>query len=248
MHWVAYRAGWRYVVRLPWAGAAIADSARGNEPMSEDRSARRPEPVPPLESPHPFAPPGEPIELYNGLVSGVAEGPRGGVIRMICRGRKGVRWKVFPESGDWSVELGVQEAVLDVRGRAVKVDLHRKTRFDGWVNAVSFGDSNGSASRLVVQWMNLPEILGQIPLKLENGGMRLWMGRWHIELDDWTITLDSRPDLGKMIEAAEADEMHVLTHVMEIRGKGGRDFDCNRAIALLECLRVTFSFAFGRWV
>jgi len=49
---------------------------------------------------------------------------------------------------------------------------------------------------------------------------------------------------------AQASDIHlyVLTHVMEIRRVDHGDFDVDAVERLLDCLRLTFSFAFGRWV
>jgi hypothetical protein len=97
---------------------------------------------------------------------------------------------------------------------------------------------------VVVHWVNLPNILARGRIATDS---HCWNGRWQTEVDGWRLTLDRRHDYDSITEKKTAP-MFVLTHVMEVRRVDGTSFDVASASQLLECLRVCFSFAFGRWV
>lgn len=97
---------------------------------------------------------------------------------------------------------------------------------------------------MVVHWVNLPNILAGGRIATDS---HCWNGRWQTEVDGWRLTLDRRHDYDSVTET-ETASLFVLTHVMEVRRVDGASFDVASVSQLLECLRVCFSFAFGRWV
>ena len=119
----------------------------------------------------------------------------------------------------------------------------------GWSNGATFGSDKAPVKKIVAHWFNLPDWHGPDMLEAaaEDGGQCRWRGRWMMEADGWTITLDVRPDHPSVWRDLHLAEVYVMTHVMEIRRTGSADFTAEDAEPVLQALHVGISFALGRW-
>lgn len=226
--------------------------------MSDAKEAEHQLGETPLVPAYPFNGPGESILLYDGPIGGLAQGDWPGSIELCCTPRHGVNWKIEHQDygflnldGPVSLRLtqhGADQFVEAQRGPyTVTSDMAAVST--GWISTAVLGRSDPRLSRVLVHWMNLPHVTGSISLAdSTEADTRVWRGRWRTEVDDWTLTLDVRPDYSAAMEQADTTHLYVLTHVMEIRRIDGGDFDVASVEKLIECLRVSFSFAFGRWV
>jgi hypothetical protein len=214
------------------------EGERGNEPLT---------PI------HPFNQPGEAIEVYSGPIGGLYDGALEGTVRLVPFPSPGLRWQVD---------------VSNVKGYSM---MHRPgDRFDltagtmighGTVSSTSFNYiagispflefvSGDPVDRALVHWMNLPDYNGNTTLRYIGGdGTTTWRSsRLAMELEGWSVTLDGRPDNGSLFKEDVGLARYVLTHVMEIRRTDGTSFDVENARRLIDALRLSLSFAAGRWV
>jgi hypothetical protein len=203
----------------------------------------------PLEPVYPFNQAGASIVLYEGPVGGVQESARAGAVELSLGSRPSLRWWVEAEKGDRYDHRDVGSVRLRRRGREWTVAAHRRSAIDGWIDQAEFSTPNADLRRVLVHWLNLPDVIGPIGLvRSEGGRSHWWAGRSRIEVDGWRLTLDTRPDHGDAFKDADTVHVYVLTHVMEIQRIDGSSFDVSAVQHLLEALRVGLSFAFGRWV
>ena len=203
----------------------------------------------PLEPAYAFNEPGASIVLYEGPLAGLADGERRGRIELNCGPRLGLRWYAALQPGDHRLEPGRTSVIVRRDGQDWAIEAHERSAAEGWINTAVFPRPNTRLQRVLVQWMNLPNIVGPISLHVSSGGTkRRWAGRWRADIDGWHLTLDVRPDHVEAMAQASDIHLYVLTHVMEIRRVDHGDFDVDAVERLLDCLRLTFSFAFGRWV
>ncbi|WP_446216281.1 hypothetical protein [Micromonospora sp. IBHARD004] len=211
--------------------------------VDEDRNA---EPLTPVYG---FSEPGASIVLHSGPLGVVGTAARSGRVELSLGSRPGLRWHVEPDEGDQLGDLGAVRLRLHRRGRQWTVDAHQRSINEGWINHAEFAEPSVDLRRVLVHWMNLPNILGPIVLFAAGSGRRQWWaGRWQAQVDGWVLTLDGRPDHRDALKDAHLQHVHVLTHVMDIRRSDGSSFDVPAVRHLLESLRVGLSFAFGRWV
>jgi hypothetical protein len=203
----------------------------------------------PLTPVYAFGEPGMPIVLYDGLLRTVGPTECPGRVLLSLESHKGLRWHAEPSEGDRLGDLGAVPLQVQRRGRQWTIDAHCRSDNEGWINYAEFATPNAALQRVLVHWMNLPDIVGKVGLFASNaGGKHWWAGRWEAQVDGWTLTLDSRPDHREVLKDAHLRHLYVLTHTMEIRRSDGSSFDVPAAKHLLEALRVGLSFAFGRWV
>lgn len=211
----------------------------GNDPRAET----------PQDPAYDFNAPGASVALYEGPIAGVAAGERPGRIELNCGPRVGLRWHVDLQPGDHRPLADETELVVRRGGQDWPVDAHERSLGEGWINAAAFPRPNARLQRVLVQWMNLPNIDGQIILTTHRDGTPpWWRGRWRADVEGWHLTLDVRPDYADTMAHVHDTYLYVFTHVMEIRRTDQGEFDIDDVESLLDCLRVTFSFAFGRWV
>ncbi|WP_435212262.1 hypothetical protein [Streptomyces sp. bgisy034] len=210
----------------------------------------------PLEPVYPFNPPGAPIVLHSGPVCGHWEGYRNGVIELKCQPGVEVRWQIQHEARDLStIDRDVVTLGFERHGHQWNLDASQRSwemtndeiTTDGWINSAKLERTDAQLKRVLVHWMNLPRIDGPIGLQYPDG-LRRSSGRWRVEVDGWSITLDSRRDYRKAMKSSMREDLYLLTHVMEIRRMDGDEFTASAVERLIECLRVTLSFASGHWV
>ena len=203
----------------------------------------------PLQPAYAFNAPGASVVLYEGPIAGLADDERPGRIELNCGPRVGLRWRAHLQPGDHRLEPGKTTLLVRRAGQDWAIDAHERSGGEGWINMAAFPRPNARLQRVLVQWMNLPNIVGPMRLFESNGDTkRWWRGRWWADIDGWHLTLDARPDHTEALAHAHKTHLYLLTHVMEIRRADHGEFDIDAVERLLECLRVTFSFAFGRWV
>lgn len=206
---------------------------------------------------YPFNAPGESVLLHDGPIGGFAGSDWPGTIELCCLPRLGVNWKIEHEDYASLNLVGPTSLRLKHRGVDRVVEAHRGSYTvtgdkgpvsTGWIGTAVLGKSDARLARVLVHWMNLPHIDGPIGLVDVAGHSFRSRGRWRTEVEGWSLTLDVRPDYVDAMKRADTTHLYVLTHVMEIRRTDGSSFDPAAVEKLIECLRVSFSFAFGRWV
>lgn len=203
----------------------------------------------PLRPAYAFNEPGASVVLFEGPIAGLADGERRGRIELDCGPHAGLRWRAELQPGDHRIEPGKRSMTVRRAGQDWAIEAYERRGGEGWINMAAFQRSHARLQRVLVQWMNMPNIVGPIGLFVSSGGTeRRWSGRWRADIDGWHLTLDVRPDHVEAMAQASDTHLYVFTHVMEIRRADHGEFGIDAVDRLLDCLRLTFSFAFGRWV
>jgi len=109
------------------------------------------------------------------------------------------------------------------------------------------GKADAALKRVVTHWFNLPNFHGSIALTRTTEADDWWLGRWEIEVGGWKLTLDVRPDHGRVWRNLHEAHVYVMTHVVELRRADGAAFTAAEVEPLLTALHVGVSFALGRW-
>ncbi|PUB20179.1 hypothetical protein C8K30_1174 [Promicromonospora sp. AC04] len=217
-----------------------------SEPDDEHGS----EPLTPI---YPFNAPGEAIYLYSGPIGGLNGSGLKGTIRLVPFPSPELRWQVrAPETAGRHPRIGHV-------GDRFELTAGRMTGHST-VSSASFDSVTGSSSHLefesgdllenaLVHWMNLPNYLGNETLQYTNSDGSTWSrSRLALEIDGWSITLDGRPDGESLFKEDVGLARYVLTHVMDLRRADGSSFELESARRVIEALRLSLSFAAGRWV
>jgi hypothetical protein len=216
----------------------------------EPEDERGNEPLMPI---YPFNQPGEAIDLYSGPIDGLYDSALEGTIRLVPFPSPDLRWQMdVPNAEGYST--------MDRLGDVFDLTAGGMTGH-GRVSSTSFGsvagicpslefESGDPVDRTLVHWMNLPDYNGNTILRhIGNDGSMTWApGRLTLEVDGWSITLDGRPGNGCLFKEDVGLARYVLTHVMELRRPDGTSFDVESARRVIEALRLSLSFAAGRWV
>lgn len=204
----------------------------------------------PVAVPYGWNEAGEAVVVYVGGISGFRNGARPGRIELTCGVKPGLDWSVELRDDEyWRAEPDFID--LETVDRALPARFKAGCRHSdgGWINDVTVGDLDTPIRRMVAQWINLPLSVGYSRLREENdGSVREWTGRWAVEVEGWSVIIDRRFNLSAAIAAAEDQSCSVLSHVMEIRRTNNEEFAATDGRDLLECLRVSLSFGFGRKV
>ncbi|GAA2117746.1 hypothetical protein GCM10009759_64430 [Kitasatospora saccharophila] len=204
----------------------------------------------PLTPPHGWNAPGETVVLYEGELSGFKRGPRQGRVELTFGARPSLEWTVeLREEDYWGLDNNGSEITTVDRTPAITFTANTRRNNAGWINSTHLGDQQIRLGRLVAQWVNLPLSVGNATLEERKGERtRYWRGRWSFDVDGWTVTTDERPDLSDALRTATDQLTSVLTHVVELKRTNGEDFSLAKGREVLECLRVSLSFGFGRKV
>lgn len=217
-----------------------------SEPDDEHGS----EPLTPI---YPFNEPGEAIDLYSGPIGGLNGSGLKGTIRLFPFPSPELRWQVgSPETEDRHPRIGHVGDRFELT--AGEMTGH------GIVSSASCDSVTGSSSHLefesgdllenvLVHWMNLPNYLGNKTLHYTNTDGSTWTrSRLTFEIVGWSITLDGRPDSESLFKEDVGLARYVLTHVMDLRRADSSPFELESARRVIEALRLSLSFAAGRWV
>lgn len=191
------------------------------------------------------------VSLYDGPIVITGGMERHGTIDLTLRSNTpSVRWNIVPALQDTPWIGQAVDLTLMRHGQNWSVPAHGATSSGGWINHAEFGKPGVRLQRLITNWINLPNISASARIVVDeaNGQSHCWIGRWQIDVDVWRITFDRRHDYGSAIMGADSASTFTFTHIMELRRVDGGNFDVDAAKQVLECLRVCFSFAFGRWV
>lgn len=199
----------------------------------------------PIQGIVPLGRAGEPIKLFEG--AGTVDGVAVGDLAIWMAAKRGCDLCWSSTGRFWEPTLG-QRLLRFRHPRFGEVELPvRQNNSEGrgdWATA-EFGSGVG-LQRVVVHWMNLPEIVPATPLQV---GGRTWLGRWTASAGGWRLTLDLRPDHAEILRAADLeDEQYVVTHIGELRREDGRSFEAGEAEDVLFGWQLALSFALGRWV
>lgn len=188
--------------------------------------------------------------MHEGELAGFKRGPRYGRIELTFGAKPRLEWAVEPQAEDyWGLDSNGSEITIVDRTPAITFTANTRRTHAGWINSTHPGDQNTLLERLVAQWVNLPLSEGNTLLGEDNGeGTPPWRGRWSVDADGWTVTIDQRPDLTDALQTAADQHTSVLTHVMELKRTNGEVFSLAKGREVLECLRVSLSFGFGRKV
>lgn len=123
---------------------------------------------------------------------------------------------------------------------AQTVRISRNTRL---INHAEYLLPDVELVRVRLDWIALPSVRARGRIATDDA---CWCGRLQFSAECWKITLDKYFD--DRSEAADKDAADYRpTHTMEMCRADGRPFDVATVKVVLECLRVSFSFAFGRW-
>ncbi|MFH9468714.1 hypothetical protein ACH4LT_15705 [Streptomyces clavifer] len=202
----------------------------------------------PLSPVYPFNAPGEPIALYDGPVVGSAGTEVPGVVQYDCSPKPGISWRLHYEDHDLTPTDQTELSLLDL---GFDLPVFARDAVSGWCNGASYGDPTAPLDRLVAHWFNLPRWHGSAHLAAhaaDGTPLLVPAGRSVYEADGWKITLDVRPDHNAAFSDVRKANVHVMTHVMEIRRLNGNTFTAAEVSPVLSALHAGLSFALGRWV
>ncbi|MGI5180577.1 hypothetical protein ACQEVZ_30115 [Dactylosporangium sp. CA-152071] len=207
----------------------------------------------PLKPIYPYNQPGEAIDLYSGPIGGLYDDTVEGTIRLVPYPTPDLRWDVAVPNTEGRSTIDRLGGTFDLTagsmvGRAT-VSATSDSRVSGISGSLEF-ESGKPVTRALVHWMNLPDYNGNATIRYDgDDGSKTWThSRLALEIEEWSITLDGRPGNGSLFKEDTGLARFVLTHVMEIRRTDGSTFDAESARLLLDALRLSFSFAAGRWV
>jgi hypothetical protein len=203
----------------------------------------------PLEPAYALGQPGDTILVYAGDVEGVYPRTREGRIELSLGPTPSLAWSIEREPDDCMRELHDLTLVIERRGQRWAVEASPKGRESGWINNCVLGSAHAKLSRVLVNWVNVPSILGHVALtaEVENRTFH-WAGRWRAVVDGWSLVIDERPDHARVFRQARLAHSSVMTHVMEIKRDAGHLFSVEEVEKLIEALRMSLSFAVGSWV
>ncbi|MFB6396504.1 hypothetical protein AAFH96_25880 [Polymorphospora sp. 2-325] len=205
----------------------------------------------PLTPIYPFNQPGEAVDLYSGPIGGLYDSALEGTIRLAPFPSPGLRWEVDVPDADGYLMNSPRDLFDLTAGRMTGRGLVTSTSFGsaaGTLSSLEF-ESGDPMDRVLVHWMNLPDYSGNATLRYDTDGSRTWTsGRLALEVDGWGLTLDGRPDNSRLFKDDVGLARYVLTHVLELRRTDGASFDSDSAKRVIEALRLSLSFAAGRWV
>ncbi|MBL0888561.1 hypothetical protein [Myceligenerans indicum] len=206
----------------------------------------------PLTPIYPFNEPGEAIELYSGPIGGLDRSDLNGTIRLVPFPSPGIRWQVeLPDAEGHHLRIGLRDEFELTAGGMTGHAMINSTSLDSVVGISSHleFESGDLLEYALVHWMNLPNYTGNTPLHYTDSCRSTWTrGRLTLEIDGWRITLDGRPDSGSLFKEDIGLARYVLTHVMELRRVDASSFEVEGARRVIEALRLSLSFAAGRWV
>ncbi|BCJ46110.1 hypothetical protein GCM10010168_50590 [Actinoplanes ianthinogenes] len=205
----------------------------------------------PMQPLRPYGGVNEPVLLYEGEVGAGDRGVRRGRVEMRCNPDPSVRWSIDPDADedDGYYEPGPIDLTVQRSGQVISIAAYRDSATEGWINGASVAGSDTPLRRVLVSWMNLPEIVGpNVLTEKTESRTTSWAGRWRCEAAGWAMTLDSRPDHSEATKHVKSNRSYLVTHTMDIRRANHGAFTPKQAQDLLDQLRVVFSFAFGFWV
>ncbi|MGM0928838.1 MAG: hypothetical protein ACQEXN_03900 [Actinomycetota bacterium] len=201
----------------------------------------------------PFNAVGDPVEIWTGDLG--IQRPDGrkasapGKVQLLWRSGLEVKWHIHPGFDDdpaWAVsgDRDPSSLTFDLAGRPAKLNAHIHRHGEGWISGGSLGRPEG-LDHVIAHWVNLPHLHGK-PVSNAKG-TEAWAGRFQMQIREWSITIDARPNLSKVYADAKRQHSFALTHVMELRRADSAIFDAPAAKELLEALHYGVSFALGRW-
>jgi hypothetical protein len=213
----------------------------------------------PLVPVYPFDEPNQPVTLHAGQIGGLAVGDLPGAVELSWTPRPSLNWSVglvtspeFANRREATLLLRRPGGDMEVPAWVRGIDFDSQTEAlssGGWSNGAVFGSEEAPLDRIIAHWFNLPNWNGPIPLAdtTADGTRRKWSGRWMIDSEGWKVTIDVRPDHGRVWRDLYKADTYVMTHVMELRRADGGEFTAAEAEPVLTALHVGFSFALGRW-
>jgi hypothetical protein len=187
----------------------------------------------PLAPVYPFNEPGQAIVLYDGVIGGLAGTGVPGVVELSCALAPNLAWKIKPGEGTGMAGSEVTLLLNRPEGDVQLPGVWRDSG-EGWSNGAEIGKADAPLKRIIAHWFNVPDFHAQA-------------GRWETETAGWKVTLDARPDHGRVWRELHRTDVYVMTHVMELRRADGATFTAAEAEPVLAGLHVGVSFALGRW-
>ena len=192
---------------------------------------------------YPFNDPGSDIIIHDGTIEVVGIGAGPGQVIATMRGDLNINWEI-----DLDLDLPLGPATLRVtRPEFGPADISAEVNHNagrGWISHAEFG-TDQPLVRVLTNWVNLPWILPAGGINDARGG---WAGHWEAEGGGWTFALDSRPDIGQVLEAQKGSAHFAITYSGELRRTDNAPFDAGAASEALYGWQMAFSFALGRWV
>jgi hypothetical protein len=171
--------------------------------------------------------------LYDGLIGGLTGTGVPGLVELSCVPVPNLTWKINRDAG------------RGIPGREVALILNRpdgdvqlpgvwRESDEGWSNGAEVGKADAPLKRIIAHWFNLPDFHARL-------------GLWETETAGWKISVDARPDHGRVWTDLHRRDVYVMTHVMELRRADEATFTALEAEPVLAGLHVGVSFALGRW-
>lgn len=205
----------------------------------------------PLDPAYPFDSAGQSVLLHRGDIHGLTPTPRQGEIELTLWPKPDLRWRIEAEPDDHirsATAFDCAEMRISRHGRSQTIPILRTSIDGGLINQVELSSEEPHPVRFLVHWLNLPSILGSALKATRGQHTYYYSGRWKTEIADLVITMDAQPGQADAAKRAETSHVYILTHVMEVRRRDGGILDTDRVNRIVEWLRVSFSFGFGRWV
>jgi len=191
----------------------------------------------PVEPVYPFNEPGEPIVVHEGPVGGFNGRVLPGVIELRCSPNPKMAWRL-DTAGVPSDQL-LTAAFADDNGYRLRISrpygeqdvaVQRNSVSRGWIDPVALGSETAPLDRLVVHWMNLPDL------------------RFPSDVGAWNLSVSQRGDHREVWEKLGNLESIAVTHAMALSRRDGRPFSAADASVVVDALQFGMSFALGRWV
>ena len=208
-----------------------------------------------------WGPPSDVIELFRGPIGyrtgAVDLPPLIGSIALVLRSGSHLLWTVDLETApeveryEWRYRTEPSTETLNFDFLGSHLELTCRMTSDGRGDVPGDRTGDGDDRHIVsvtAHWVNLPNLrAGSLLHEDHEQGWSEWAGRWQMSLAGWTVTIDSRRDLGEVLTAAQRDYLHVVTHTMEVRREDHATFSGSSVDDFLTGLQFAMSFAVGRW-
>lgn len=202
---------------------------------------------PALEPVYSYGDWGSPIPLFRGQIS-LDGDPVNGSVDLNLMPRPSVDWRVDawhrPDLGPVGLVVALPSGDLHVDARCSKRSINEAS---GHIRHADVGDRDAPLTRVIVHWLNLPEIHAPHVIYDATSGWTFG-GRWMAGVGGWQLTMDRRADHPDVWRPAKRAASIVMTHVMEIRRLDAAEFTAADVEPVLDALHLGFSFALGRWV
>ena len=211
--------------------------------------------MPLIETPYVLGDANEPIALYRGAGTlrrsdgDAVEGPTTLDFRWLPRPRLAFELQEAPSHATSDEPLAYTLSLDEIDDSApVSVQVLRVRR-GTYTETTGIADAiHGqplTVDRMVFLIPNWPSVLGEwIDAPDGSGG---WRGRVTLEGSGWRVVLESRRDIGTLIENLRASGGWAATHLGSLERGDGASFRAADGRSFLDCVGLFLAFARGLW-